>query len=98
MCSRRLYLAASVGLVLCVAIGFTALIAEPAKDSKEITNSIGMKLILIPAGKFVMGSPETEEERENEEQQHEVSITKSFYMGVYMVTQGEYQTIMGKTP
>ncbi len=70
---------------------------EPAPD-KFITNSLGIKLVLIPAGKFRMGSPEAEVDREAEELQHEVTITRPFYMGVYEVTQGQYQKVMGKNP
>jgi formylglycine-generating enzyme required for sulfatase activity len=65
---------------------------------KEITNSVGMKLVRIPAGKFVMGSPATEAEREAGETQHEVAITRPFYLGVYPVTQSQFQRIMGKNP
>ena len=72
--------------------------AEPAAPPKEITNSIGMKLVLIPAGKFLMGSPKDEKERDPDEEQHEVSITKPFYLGVYEVTQAEYEKVMGKNP
>ena len=71
---------------------------EPKKDAKEITNSIGMKLVWIPAGKFTMGSPKDEKYRYQDEQQCEVEITKSFYMGVYTVTQAENQHIMGTNP
>ena len=63
---------------------------------KEVTNSIGMKLALIPVGKFVMGSPKEEEDHGQDEEQHEMSITKSFYLGVYVVTQAEYEKVMGK--
>lgn len=71
----------------------------PGSPAKTITNSFGMKLVLIPAGKFMMGSPETEEGRKVDEgPQHEVEITKSFYMGVYEVTQEEYEKVMGKNP
>jgi formylglycine-generating enzyme required for sulfatase activity len=66
--------------------------------AKEITNSIGMKLVLIPAGKFVMGSPVNEVEREAGEEQHEVAITRPFYLGVHVVTQGQYEKVMGKNP
>ena len=72
--------------------------AEPAAPPKEITNSIGMKLVLIPAGKFLMGSPKDEKERDTDEEQHEVSITKPFYLGVYEVTQTEYEKVMGNNP
>jgi len=64
----------------------------------EFINSVGMKFRLIPPGEFVMGSPESEEEREDNEQQHRVGITKPFWMGVYEVTQGEYERMMGSNP
>jgi formylglycine-generating enzyme required for sulfatase activity len=68
------------------------------KQPKTITNSIGMKLVLIPAGKFKMGSPRGEENRGKDEEQHDVTICKAFYMGVYEVTQKQYRTVMGKNP
>ena len=57
----------------------------------EITNSIGMKLKLLKPGRFTMGSPEEEEGRyDNQGPQHEVEITKTFYMGTYPVTMGQF--------
>jgi formylglycine-generating enzyme required for sulfatase activity len=68
----------------------------PARDlEKNVTNSIGMKLTLIPAGEFVMGSPETEEGHWINDPQHRVRMTQPFYLGVYEVTQGEYGKVMG---
>jgi formylglycine-generating enzyme required for sulfatase activity len=79
----------------------------------EITNSIGMKLVLIPPGEFMMGSPKELIEEElkahgddqwynehlpGEGPQHRVRITKPFYLGTYLVTQGEYQRVMGVNP
>ena len=65
----------------------------------EITNSIGMKLRLIPAGEFMMGSPESDDEAKGSEKpQHKVRITKPFYLGVYEVTQAEYERVMGTNP
>jgi hypothetical protein len=61
-----------------------------------ITNSIGMKLVLIPAGRFTMGSPPEELMRNSGERPHEVMISKSYYLGMYEVTQNEYERIMGK--
>jgi formylglycine-generating enzyme required for sulfatase activity len=69
-----------------------------AQPPKEITNSIGMKLVLIPKGTFVMGSPESEEGRQMDETQHEVTISKDYYLGVTEVTQGQYQKVMGNNP
>jgi formylglycine-generating enzyme required for sulfatase activity len=68
-------------------------------DAKAITNSIGMQLTLIPSGEFLMGSPETESGRKASwEHQHRVKLTKPFYMGVYEVTQREYQTVTSRDP
>ncbi len=62
------------------------------------TNSLGMKFALIPAGKFTMGSPTSEKGRGDDEPQHEVTIGRPFYLGVYEVTQGQYQKVMGNNP
>jgi formylglycine-generating enzyme required for sulfatase activity len=73
---------------------------EPAPNplAKEVTNSIGMELVLIPRGKFLMGAPKEEEGRRYNEDQHEVGITQPFYLGKYEVTQREYAQVMGNNP
>ena len=71
--------------------------ATPATE-KVITNSIGMKMVLIPAGEFMMGSPEGEEERSGDEKQHRIRITKPYYLGVYEVTQEQYEKVTGANP
>ena len=63
-----------------------------------IENSIGMVLVPIPAGEFLMGSPETEQGRREREVQHQVTLTKPFLLGVHEVTQGQWQAVMGTTP
>ena len=64
-----------------------------------IENSIGMVLVPIPAGEFLMGSPETEPGRQdNSELQHQVTLTKPFLLGVHEVTQGQWQAVMDTTP
>jgi formylglycine-generating enzyme required for sulfatase activity len=57
-----------------------------------------MKFVLLPAGKFTMGSPEKELHRNSDEPEHEVAITKAFYLGVFEVTQGQYEKIMEANP
>ncbi|MFN6399168.1 MAG: formylglycine-generating enzyme family protein [Planctomycetota bacterium] len=69
-----------------------------AQSPKEITNSIGMKLVLIPKGTFMMGSPESEEGHQENESQHEVTISKDYYLGAFEVTQTQYQTVTGNNP
>ena len=81
----------------------TYVLAASADGRKELSldlgNKVTMKLALIPAGMFLMGSPETEKDRHKiEGPQHEVTISKPFYMGVYPVTQEQYEQIMGKNP
>jgi formylglycine-generating enzyme required for sulfatase activity len=68
------------------------------RDLPRITNSIGMKLVLIPKGTFMMGSPESEQGRNENENQHEVTLSKDYYLGVYEVTQAQYEKVMGKNP
>ncbi len=53
------------------------------------------RLAWIPPGTFVTGSPTSEAERNSDETQHTVTLTKGFYMGKYAVTQGEYLALMG---
>jgi sulfatase modifying factor 1 len=63
-----------------------------------VVNSVGMRLALVPPGTFLMGSPEGEPDRSDDEHQHEVALTRPFYLGACPVTQGEYQAVMGKSP
>ena len=69
-----------------------------AQPPKEIANSIGMKLVLIPKGTFMMGSPESEEIRKKDETQHQVTISKDYCLSVTEVTQGQYEKVMGTNP
>jgi formylglycine-generating enzyme required for sulfatase activity len=62
-----------------------------------ITNSIGMKLVLIPKGKFLMGSPKPEKGRRLYEDQHQVEITRPFYLGQYTVTRGQFRKFVEDT-
>jgi formylglycine-generating enzyme required for sulfatase activity len=67
--------------------------------AEPITNSIGMKLVPIPAGEFQMGFIEPDKFASGDEKPvHRVRITKPFYMGMYEVTQGQWQAVMGTTP
>jgi formylglycine-generating enzyme required for sulfatase activity len=69
---------------------------QPNKES--FTNSIGIKFVLIPKGKFLMGSPDSEVGRRTNETQHQVTISQSFYLGSTEVTQAQWQKVMGNKP
>ncbi len=56
---------------------------------------LGMEFVWIPAGTFVMGSPDGEAGRDGDERQHEVTISQGFWMGRYEVTQGWWEAVMG---
>jgi formylglycine-generating enzyme required for sulfatase activity len=67
-------------------------------SAKSFVNSIGMKLVRIPAGTFLMGSPASEAGHYDNETQHHVTLTRDFYLGTTVVTQGEYEQVMGMNP
>jgi formylglycine-generating enzyme required for sulfatase activity len=90
--------------------------AQHLGAAAQFTNSVGMKLVLIPPGEFDMGSTPEEINRllgeiaakkqdrwyaeltQGEAPRHRVCITRPFYMGVYEVTQAEYERVMGYNP
>jgi formylglycine-generating enzyme required for sulfatase activity/predicted Ser/Thr protein kinase len=61
--------------------------------------SVEMEFVWIPPGKFMMGSPETEEGRYPDEGPvHEVEISTGFWLGRYLVTQEQWKAVMGMNP
>ena len=95
----------------CVSLAVPSLLsAQESKEGggkKQITNSIGMKLVFISAGEFKMGNTHTGEEEattfqtygiplkpdsfKNEFPRHRVRITRPFYLGTYPVTRGQFR-------
>ena len=57
-----------------------------------------MEMIFCPPGEFMMGSPNGEEGRYDDEVQHRVRLTKGFWLGKYPVTQQQWQSVMGNNP
>ena len=71
---------------------------NPRVDKSEMINSIGMKLTLILAGEFMMGSPDGDKDAGNDEKpQHRVRITRPFYLGVTEVTRGQFRRFVDET-
>ena len=71
----------------------------PDAIALDLGGGVKLELVLIPAGKFMMGSPKEEKDRQDSEgPQHEVAISKPFYMAVYPVTQEQYEKVTGKNP
>ena len=100
---RRRYAIAALS-ILAVVFGAWAVWHHEADRPKvdmtlDLGNGVQMKFVLIPAGKFMMGSPATEKDRQDDEgPPHDVRITKPFYMGIYTVTQEQYVQVMGTNP
>lgn len=80
------------GLFLCVVN------TAEAQSPKEITNSLGMRLVLIPNGTFKMGAPSSEKGVESDEIEHEVIIGREFYIGAFEVSQSQFTKVMGFNP
>jgi formylglycine-generating enzyme required for sulfatase activity len=67
------------------------------EESVKIAEGVEMKFVLLPPGKFRMGSAENEKDRNADEVQHVVTISKPFYLGVHAVTRGQYRRFVDDT-
>jgi serine/threonine protein kinase len=75
---------------------------SPRNDQQApeaFTNTLGMRLVRLEAGEFLMGSPEQEKGRRSDEgPRHRVRISRAFLMAATEVTNGQFQQVMGFTP
>jgi formylglycine-generating enzyme required for sulfatase activity len=84
-------------LIVAVPLAALALLArahDKPQTEKTFTNSLGMKFALIPAGKLVMGSPQSEEGRSKDEEQHEVEIKQPFFLGIHEVRVRDFRAFV----
>jgi sulfatase modifying factor 1 len=106
--SKRITLATLLVLTLVTTTvqGQTELVARasgkgPASGQNlvvDLEGGVDMELVWIEPGTFTMGSPSSEESRQDDEAQHRVTLTKGFWMGKYEVTQEQWQQVMGSNP
>ncbi len=85
-------------VLLCILLVYGLTTPASAQQLKQITNSIGMKLVLIHAGSFTMGSPVSESGRQDNEIPHEVTISRSYYLCIYEVTSEQFKEVIGWSP
>ncbi|MCY2971730.1 MAG: formylglycine-generating enzyme family protein [Planctomycetota bacterium] len=94
---RILGIAMVLGLV-----GALTVMAQEVKPGKvdviDLGKDVKLNLVFIPAGKVMMGSPASEKGRSADETQHEVTLTKPFYVGKYEVTPEQWNALMGNNP
>ncbi len=69
--------------------------AKPGALTLKHGDETLLELVRIPAGSFMMGSPESEMGQEKERPQHKVNISKSFYMAATPCTAGQFRAVMG---
>jgi formylglycine-generating enzyme required for sulfatase activity len=68
------------------------------EEEVEIAPGVRMTFVLVPPGKFLMGSPAYEKDRGDDEALHEVTLTEPFDLGKTEVTQMQYQALTGENP
>ena len=69
---------------------------EPSKANHlvDLNASVSLEMIWVEPGTFTMGSPTSEPGRSTNEAEHNVTLTKGFYLGKYEVTQAQYKAVM----
>ena len=67
-------------------------------SGSETKTISGIECVLVRAGTFIMGSPTNAKGRDNDETQHQVTITKDYWIGKYPVTQAQYKAVTGTNP
>jgi formylglycine-generating enzyme required for sulfatase activity len=82
-------------ILACVGVVF--LQARTSTAGETIEDSIGVKLVRIPAGEFVMGSPPDEKGRRADEPQRKVRLTRDFYLGQFEITRGQFRKFVEAT-
>ena len=61
----------------------------------DLNATVSLDMLWVEPGTFTMGSPVLENGRdEGQEEQHDVSISKGFYLGKHEITQAQYEAIM----
>jgi formylglycine-generating enzyme required for sulfatase activity len=71
---------------------------SPTPFTEKLPNRVTLEMVSLPAGEFLMGSPDSDPDaRDNEKPQHLVKVN-SFAIGKYPVTQAQYEAVMGKNP
>jgi formylglycine-generating enzyme required for sulfatase activity len=73
-------------------------LGRQVEEEVEVAGGVKMTFVLVPPGKFLMGSPEGEEGRGSDETLHRVTLTRPFYLGKYEVTQKQYEALIGTNP
>ena len=73
----------------------TVNVGQASTHNADLNASVQLQMLWVEPGTFTMGSPTTEAGRQSDrEDEHNVTLTKGFYLGKYEVTQAQYQAVM----
>ena len=78
-----------------------ARIIQKTSANTTVKNSIGIELVLIPKGEFMMGTEKINQAEtvfDAQRPRHKVKINQEFYLGKYEITQAQWKAVMGKNP
>lgn len=78
--------------------GGQSAVIQPENNSNWVIPNLNLKLIWIAPGSFQMGSTPGEDGRDSDETQHEVRLTRGFWLGETEVTQSQWQAVMDSNP
>ncbi len=87
-----------LSLLFTLLLGFFLEGQPPQVKVFELGKGIKIEMVQVPAGKFLMGSLETEKNRFPNETSHQVSITKPYFLAKYETTQEQWEVVMGNNP
>lgn len=100
---KKLLIVSIATMIICGLWIAPMVSSQPDSENLTLTipgaEQVQLKMKLVPAGTFIMGSPSEEADRRDDEgPQHQVVISKAFYMGIYEVTQAQWAAVMGTYP
>jgi formylglycine-generating enzyme required for sulfatase activity len=72
----------------------TVHVGQASTHTADLNASVQLQMLWVEPGTFTMGSPTTEAGRSTNETEHNVTLTKGFYLGKYEVTQAQYEAVM----
>ncbi|MBR5691219.1 MAG: formylglycine-generating enzyme family protein, partial [Verrucomicrobia bacterium] len=97
-CCRSAYRSEYNGTYGVYFCGFRVTVSESKNITIPLSDTVNLDMIRIEPGSFRMGSPEDELGRWDDETQHQVTLTKGYWLGKYEVTQAQYEAVMGTNP
>jgi formylglycine-generating enzyme required for sulfatase activity len=79
-------------------VAWAQYLGRPVEETVEVADGVKVTFVLVPPGKFLMGSPADEKDRSDDEMLHAVTLTEPFDLGKTEVTQAQYQALTGANP